>query len=150
VFENLPQGCIAGVKIMSAMTVNTISVKRISAETLINQGFSPTFGATNPSGNVVLNRRGRLARTLVILSLAIVMVATFAFSAGAGSTDSMAATPDSFVTVVVGPGESLWSLAGRMAGDGDVRSLIEEIMVVNSLATPDVQAGQSLRIPLHG
>jgi hypothetical protein len=141
VFENLPQGCIAGVKIMSTATINAVS-----ARTLINQGFSHS---TNPSG-IVLNRRGRLARSLVVLSLAIVMVATFAFSAGAGSTDSMAATPDSFVTVVVGPGESLWSLAGRMAGDGDARSLIEEIMIVNSLATPDVQAGQSLRIPLHG
>jgi hypothetical protein len=119
------------------------------AETLVNQGFSQQgFLQTNPSG-MQLNRRGRLARTLVVLSLAIVMVATFAFSAGAGSTDSMSATPDSYVTVVVGPGESLWSLANRMAGDGDARSLIEEIMVVNSLATPDVQAGQSLRIPLH-
>ena len=129
--------------------MSTATVSRMSAETLINQGFSQVFTSTNPSG-IVLNRRGRLARTLVVLSLAIVMVATFAFSAGAGSTDSMAATPDSFVSVVVGPGETLWSLAGRMAGDGDVRSLIEEIMIVNSLATPDVQAGQSLRIPLHG
>jgi hypothetical protein len=147
VFENLPQGCIAGVKIMSTATV-------ASAQTLINQGFSQglaqDFTSTNPSGSIVLNRRGRLARTLVVLSLAVVMVATFAFSAGAGSSDSMASTPDSYVTVVVGPGESLWSLAGRMAGDGDARSLIEEIMIVNSLATPDVQAGQSLRIPLHG
>ena len=129
--------------------MSTATVSRMSAETLINQGFSQVFTSTNPSG-IVLNRRGRLARTLVVLSLAIVMVATFAFSAGAGSTDSMAATPDSYVTVVVGPGESLWLLANRMAGDGDARSLIEEIMVVNSLATPDVQAGQSLRIPLHG
>jgi hypothetical protein len=147
VFENLPQGCIAGVKIMSTATV-------ASAQTLINQGFSQglsqDFTSTNPSGSIVLNRRGRLARTLVVLSLAVVMVATFAFSAGAGSSDSMASTPDSYVTVVVGPGESLWSLAGRLAGDGDARSLIEEIMIVNSLATPDVQAGQSLRIPLHG
>jgi hypothetical protein len=129
--------------------MSTATINVVSAKTLINQGFSQVLNSTNPSG-VVLNRRGRLARTLVILSLAIVMVATFAFSAGAGSTDSMAATPDSYVTVVVGPGESLWSLAGRMAGDGDARSLIEEIMAVNSLATPDVQAGQSLRIPLHG
>jgi hypothetical protein len=125
--------------------MSTATINVVSAKTLINQGFSHS---TNPSG-IVLNRRGRLARTLVVLSLAIVMVATFAFSAGAGSTDSMAATPESFVTVVVGPGESLWSLAGRMAGDGDARSLIEEIMIVNSLATPDVQAGQSLRIPLQ-
>ena len=129
--------------------MSTATINVVSAKTLINQGFSQVFTSTNPSG-IVLNRRGRLARTLVVLSLAIVMVATFAFSAGAGSTDSMAATPDSYVTVVVGPGESLWSLANRMAGDGDARSLIEEIMVVNSLATPDVQAGQSLRIPLHG
>jgi len=129
--------------------MSTATINVVSAKTLINQGFSQVVTSTNPSG-IVLNRRGRLARTLVVLSLAIVMVATFAFSAGAGSTDSMAATPDSFVTVVVGPGESLWSLAGRMAGDGDARSLIEEIMIVNSLATPDVQAGQSLRIPLHG
>ena len=130
--------------------MSTATINVVSAKTLINQGFSQIVESTNPSGSIVLNRRGRLARTLVVLSLAIVMVSTFAFSAGAGSTDSMAATPDSFVTVVVGPGESLWSLAGRMAGDGDVRSLIEEIMIVNSLATPDVQAGQSLRIPLHG
>ena len=129
--------------------MSTATINAVSAKTLINQGFSQVLNSTNPSG-VVLNRRGRLARTLVILSLAIVMVATFAFSAGAGSTDSMAATPDSYVTVIVGRGESLWSLAGRMAGDGDARSLIEEIMAVNSLATPDVQAGQSLRIPLHG
>ena len=129
--------------------MSTATINVVSAKTLINQGFSQVLNSTNPSG-VVLNRRGRLARTLVILSLAIVMVATFAFSAGAGSTDSISATPDSFVTVVVGPGESLWSLAGRMAGDGDARSLIEEIMIVNSLATPDVQAGQTLRIPLHG
>jgi len=129
--------------------MSTATINVVSAKTLINQGFSQVVNSTNPSG-IVLNRRGRLARTLVVLSLAIVMVATFAFSAGAGSTDSMAATPDSFVTVVVGPGESLWSLAGRMAGDGDARSLIEEIMIVNSLATPDIQAGQSLRIPLHG
>jgi len=139
--KTFPKVEIAGVKIMSTATINAVSAK-----TLINQGFSHS---TNPSGSIVLNRRGRLARTLVVLSLAIVMVATFAFSAGAGSTDSMSATPDSYVTVVVGPGESLWSLANRMAGDGDARSLIEEIMVVNSLATPDVQAGQSLRIPLH-
>jgi hypothetical protein len=139
--KTFPKDEIAGVKIMSTATINAVSAK-----TLINQGFSHS---TNPSGSIVLNRRGRLARTLVVLSLAIVMVATFAFSAGAGSTDSMSATPDSYVTVVVGPGESLWSLANRMAGDGDARSLIEEIMVVNSLATPDVQAGQSLRIPLH-
>jgi hypothetical protein len=119
---------------MSAMT----------AQTLINQGFLQT----NPSG-MHLNRRGRLARTLVVLSLAIVLLATFGFSAGAGNTDQMSSTSGDFITITVGPGESLWSLAGQIAVDGDKRSLVDEIISINSLATADVQVGQELRIPLH-
>jgi hypothetical protein len=124
---------------MSAMT----------AQTLVNQGFLQT----NPSGRVInqmhLNRRGRLARTLVVLSLAIVLLATFGFSAGAGNTDQMSSTSGDFITITVGPGESLWSLAGQIAVDGDKRSLVDEIISINSLATADVQVGQELRIPLH-
>jgi hypothetical protein len=124
------------------------------AETLVNQGFSQEgfsqqgFLQTNPSG-MQLNRRGRLARTLVVLSLAIVMLATFGFSAGAGNSDQMNPTSDAFITVTVGPGESLWSLAGQIAADGDKRSLVDEIISINSLPTADVQVGQELRIPLQ-
>ena len=124
---------------MSTATVNAMTV-----QTLVNQGFLQT----NPSGKS-LNRRGRLARTLVVLSLAIVMVSAFAFSAGAGNTDQMSPTYDSFITVTVGPGESLWSLAGQIAVDGDKRSLVDEIISINSLPTADVQVGQELRIPLQ-
>jgi hypothetical protein len=133
---------------MSTMTA-------MRAETLVNQGFSQEgfsqqgFLQTNPSG-MQLNRRGRLARTLVVLSLAIVMLATFGFSAGAGNSDQMSPTSDAFITVTVGPGESLWSLAGQIAADGDKRSLVDEIISINSLPTADVQVGQELRIPLQG
>ena len=127
--------------------MSTMTVTR--AQTLVNQGFLQT----NPSGPVInkieLNRRGRLARTLVVLSLAIVLLATFGFSAGAGNTDQMSSTTSEFITVTVGPGESLWSLAGQIAVDGDKRSLVDEIISINSLATADVQVGQELRIPLH-
>ncbi len=121
----------------------------MTAQTLVNQGFLQT----NPSGHVInkieLNRRGRLARTLVVLSLAIVMLATFGFSAGAGNSDQMSPTSEAFITVTVGPGESLWSLAGQIAVDGDKRSLVDEIISINSLPTADVQVGQELRIPLQ-
>ena len=130
---------------MSTATVNAMTV-----QTLVNQGFSDQgFLQTNPSG-MRLNRRGRLARTLVVLSLAIVMVSAFAFSAGAGNTDQMSPTYDSLITVTVGPGESLWSLAGQIAVDGDKRSLVDEIISINSLPTADVQVGQELRIPIQG
>jgi len=122
----------------------------MTAQTLVNQGFLQT----NPSGPVInkieLNRRGRLARTLVVLSLAIVMLATFGFSAGAGNSDQMSPTSEAFITVTVGPGESLWSLAGQIAVDGDKRSLVDEIISINSLPTADVRVGQELRIPLQG
>jgi hypothetical protein len=127
----------------------------MTAQTFVNQGFSHQgFLQTNPSGRVFnqieLNRRGRLARTLVVLSLAIVMLATFGFNAGAGNSDQMSPTSDAFITVIVGPGESLWSLAGQIAVDGDKRSLVDEIISINSLPTADVQVGQELRIPLQG
>ena len=124
------------------MTMSTISYNATGAKTLINQGFS-----TNPSA-VHLTRRGRLARTLLVLSLAVVLASVFGLKAGAGTPDQVGA-PTSFIQVTVAPGDTLWSLASRMADGGDVRSLVDEIASVNSLATAEVQAGQKLRIPLR-
>ena len=122
--------------------MSTISLNAVSAETLINQGFS-----ANPSG-VRLTRRGRLARTFLVLSLAVVLASVFGLNAGANTTDQVG-TPTSFIQVTVAPGDTLWSLATRLADGGDVRALVDEIASVNSLASAEVQAGQKLRIPLR-
>lgn len=127
---------------MSTISFNAYSTHATSAEALINQGFR-----TNPSG-VHLTRRGRLARTLLVLSLAVVLASVFGLKAGAGTTDAVGA-PTSVIQVTVAPGDTLWSLASRMADGGDVRSLVDEIASVNSLATAEVQAGQKIRIPLR-
>ena len=92
-----------------------------------------------------LGRRGRLARFLVVLSLIVVLGAGFAMKAGAGV--SVTDAPKSYVTMVVAPGESLWSIASTAAGSGDVRAMVDEIMSINSLSSPDVAAGQTLRVP---
>ena len=122
--------------------MSTISLSATSSKALINQGFS-----TNPSG-VHLTRRGRLARTLLVLSLAVVLASAFGFSAGAG-TNSAVGEPTSFIEATVAPGDTLWSLATRMAGGADVRAMVDEIASVNALASADLQAGQKVRIPLH-
>ena len=121
---------------MSTLTINTFG-----SESSVNQGF-----LTIPSG-VHLNRRGRLARTFVVLSLAIVLGSVVSAQAGAG-TDTSTQAASSFITVTVAPGDTVWSLANRLAGGGDVRSLVSEIISVNSLASVDLTAGQKLRIPL--
>jgi hypothetical protein len=122
--------------------MSTISVNQYNAKALINQGF-----ATNPSG-IRLNRRGRLARTFVVLSLAVVLASVFGLKAGAGTTDAVGA-PTSFIEVTVAPGDTLWSLAARMADGADVRAMVDEISTVNSLASAELQAGQKVRIPLR-
>jgi len=122
---------------MSTMTLSTYGSK-----VSVNQGF-----LANPS-TVTLNRRGRLARTFVVLSLAIVLGSVVSAKAGAG-TDAAPAHAGSFITVTVAPGDTVWSLANRLAGGGDVRSLVSEIISVNSLASVDVATGQKLRIPLQ-
>ena len=124
--------------------MSTVSLNAINAQTLINQGFQGS--STNPSG-IRLNRRGRLARTFVVLSLAVVLASVFGLKAGAGTTDAVGA-PTSFIEVTVAPGDTLWSLATRMADGGDVRAMVDEISSVNSLATAELQAGQKVRIPL--
>jgi len=121
---------------MSTMTLPTYSTK-----VSVNQGFQ-----ANPSA-VALNRRGRLARTFVVLSLAIVLGSLVSAKAGAG-TDIAPQAANSFITVTVAPGETVWSLANRLAAGSDVRSLVSEIISVNSLASVDLAAGQKLRIPL--
>jgi hypothetical protein len=121
--------------------MSTVSLNITNATALINQGF-----LTNPSG-FRLNRRGRLARTFVVLSLAVVMASLFGFQAGANTAETVTAQ-SSFIEVTAAPGDTLWSLATRMADGGDIRALVDEIASVNSLATAELQAGQKVRIPL--
>ena len=132
---------------MSTLTINTYGsqgnqFRSVASKSSINKGFSAV-----PSG-VHLNRRGRLARTFVVLSLAIVLGSVISAKAGAGTTSAPTA-PGSFITVTVAPGETVWSLANRLASGGDVRSLVSEIISVNSLPSVDLSAGQKLRIPLR-
>jgi len=111
-----------------------------------------TFNFDRPSAGVCLTRRGRLARTLLVLSLSIVLGAGFAMKAGAGNPLSAAKINGSgdatYVVVTVAAGETLWSLASQMADGGDVQSLVAEIASANSLNGVDVEAGQKLRVPI--
>ena len=121
---------------MSTLTVTT-GFNSMTSKSIVNQALQ-----ANPSGR--LTRRGRLARTLVVLSLTVVMAAGFASQSGAGQVE--ASTAPSYEIVVVAPGETLWSVAAAYAS-GDVQGLVNEIREVNNLTGVDLQAGQKLRIP---
>jgi LysM repeat protein len=136
-FEYLPQGS------SQEKTMSTVS---LASNNGVLQGFSSPFtSSTNPSG-ASLTRRGRLARTLFVASLTVVLAAGFAAKSGAG--DQVVA-PTSYVTVVVPGGETLWSVASAYSS-GDVQAMVEAIREANNLSGYDVQAGQKLRIPFEG
>ena len=121
---------------MSALTFNSAC-----AAGSARQGLSQSEWLTNPSG--ALTRRGRLARTLVVASLAVVMAAGFAAQSGAGD---QVIQESSYVTVVVPSGATLWSVASAYA-TGDVQEMVEQIREVNNLVRYDLMAGQKLRVP---
>ena len=120
-----------------------MSTVTLASNNGVLQGFSSPFtSSTNPSG-ARMSRRGRLARTIVVASLTVVMAAGFAAKSGAGD-QVVAAT--SYVTVVVPGGATLWSVASAYS-TGDIQSMVESIREANNLKGYDVVAGQKLRVP---
>jgi cell division protein YceG involved in septum cleavage len=90
----------------------------------------------------------RLARTVSTISLLVVIGA--GFSSISSASDKSASPTDSkskYVQVVVTPGESLWSIAALLAGQGDIASVVADIVEVNQLKSADVAAGSKLLVP---
>ncbi|WP_346619454.1 LysM peptidoglycan-binding domain-containing protein [Blastococcus montanus] len=50
-------------------------------------------------------------------------------------------------SVVVESGDTLWSIAGGVAGDRDVREVVDEIQTLNGLRSADLVPGQVLALP---
>ncbi len=80
------------------------------------------------------------AVTLGALALAVTLPAI------AGTVH--AAPPQSYTTVTVRSGDTLWSLAERRTAAGqDVQSTVDQIIGANHLGSASLTIGQHLRIP---
>jgi LysM repeat protein len=51
------------------------------------------------------------------------------------------------VVYQVKPGDTLWTIAGRIAGPRDRRELVDELISSNHLTSPVIFAGQHLALP---
>ncbi|WP_380167972.1 LysM peptidoglycan-binding domain-containing protein [Jannaschia sp. R86511] len=116
-------------------------------------------------GGLVLTRRGRrllraavltaaasvLAAGLVLLWLAVAAVVAPGAVAGDGGEGvrSGAEVSEAVVTtsVVVGPGDTLWQIARTHAPERDPRSVVDQVVALNSLDSTGVQAGATLLVP---
>jgi nucleoid-associated protein YgaU len=50
-------------------------------------------------------------------------------------------------SVVVQPGDTLWSIAANAAGDDDVREVVDRIQALNGLSDAAITPGQVLELP---
>lgn len=104
--------------------------------------------ATAAAPRLRITRRGRAVLGALLVGPVAVALAVSALSgapAQAGSTSSTA----SFEYLTVGPGESLWELAGWIAPDADPREVVTQLVALNQLPSADVQPGQRIAIPVQ-
>lgn len=95
-----------------------------------------------------LTRRGRL--TLIAVVVAVVFGA---FSLGRSAAEAApepvpAQSAPAVQVATVQPGESLWTLARRIAPDNDTREVVAQIRRLNDLKSSQLQAGQQLVLPV--
>lgn len=101
--------------------------------------------ARRAPSSVRLTRRGRIVvGALVSLPFAALLVITGSVAADAETADPRGSAT---ATVVVQPGENLWSIAQAVAPHDDPRSTITIIRDLNSLGTDTVVPGQSIVVP---
>ncbi len=110
---------------------------------------APTLPALRPATRLRLTARGRrviAALVTVPFAFALAFAALSGASAIASSSDSAVAV--SFETVIVLPGDTLWSIAGELAPASDPRVVVDEIIRLNMLDGGTIFAGQELALPL--
>ncbi|PZS25285.1 MAG: hypothetical protein DLM58_22800 [Pseudonocardiales bacterium] len=87
-----------------------------------------------------LTRRGVVALVLAVAALAAALVLTAWLSAPRASAGHAARS----ATVVVHDGDTLWSIATRVAPDRDPRAEVATLQRLNHLSGADLTAGQVL------
>ena len=117
-----------------------------------------TFGATAiwvPTGSASihefrLTRRGRLARSGILVGLLLLLCLSAVRLVGEGRAlagNSVPLPPVSTQSAVVEQGDSLWLIAERMAPEADPREVVMRIRELNGMRSNLIQPGQVLLIP---
>jgi nucleoid-associated protein YgaU len=96
-----------------------------------------------PAPAVRLTHRAR--RLLVILGAAAGVLVGLGIGSVAGGGEELVLVSDS--SVVVQQGDTVWSIARSVAGDQDVRSVVDAIQELNDLHDATLRPGQVLRLP---
>jgi len=107
-----------------------------------------------PRRNTVrLTRRGRIVVTVMLtaFSLSLVVLAWLAIAARAAQASDGGQSPgavyQNLTSVVVHPGQTLWSIASQAEPAADPRVVMQQIIDLNALRGTSVEPGQRLWVP---
>jgi hypothetical protein len=109
---------------------------------------SPTTQSspTAQSSPVRLTRRGRIVLTLLMMAGLVLA----GFTLGRGSSQAADRAHHARHTVTVQAGDTLWSVAERVAPHHDTRAVIAQIESLNDLPSAVVVPGEQLVVPTAG
>lgn len=124
---------------MSAITVDVALNRTLQVRSVGSFGGLPI----DTGGALRLTRRGRLA----FLSIGAVLAGSVVVGGSWASADEpRAARP--VATHTVAAGESLWSIAAGIATPADdIRSIVDELVQLNSLPTAGLHVGDQILVP---
>lgn len=93
--------------------------------------------------------RGRVVLAVLLavpLTFGVVLVGS-SFDPGVGAADASNHDGTALRSVTVGQGDTLWSIAQRIAPSDDPRDVVAELGRVNALTSGMIQPGQRLLVP---
>jgi hypothetical protein len=124
----------------------------MSTATVTMPSFAPSAGAVSGPArssartHLRLTRRGRVVLTSLAAIPLVIGALVFALNGG-GAAASGDRAHVQFQYVTVESGQSLWSIAEKVAPSADPRDVIADIVSLNQLDTAVVSPGQRLAIP---
>ena len=105
--------------------------------------MGPASGAARRPG-VHLTRRGR---ALLVLVFAAILLGMFSLGRVSLYAADSAEPRPTLEHTVVQPGDTLWSIAQRVAPESDPRQIVDQLRRLNHLKSSAVSVGQDLVLP---
>jgi len=124
-----------------------------NGQELRHSAAAPDMRPAPRRNTVRLTRRGRLVVTVMLtaVSLSLVALAWLAIAARAAQASDGGQSPgavyQNLTSVVVHPGQSLWSIASQAEPTADPRAVMQQIIELNALRGTSVVPGQRLWVP---
>lgn len=133
--------------VMSAASMNsTVPMNSAASMNSTASIAAATGSSAAPRVRLRLTRRGRAVLTALAALPVVIIALVFALNGGvAAATGEQAHVTFHYVTVQ--SGDSLWSVAERLAPNADPRDVIADLVSLNGLESAVVTPGQQLAIP---